>query len=70
MKVGDLVLWDENYCNPGVPGLVLETKPAKKVLTDEVSFSPVGLAVLAMMPGLPEPEWFHERELEFVSESR
>ena len=68
MKVGDLVTWCQGYCD--VPGLVLETKPAKRLFTPEASLSPVGLAVLALLPELSEPEWFHERELEVVSESR
>ena len=68
MKVGDLVTWNEGYY--GIPGLVLETRPAKKLQVPGVSLSPAGLAVLAMMPELSEPEWFHERELETVNEGR
>lgn len=65
MKVGDLVIWSQGYCE--IPGLVLETRPAKKLQIPEISLSPDGLAVLAMMPELSEPEWFHERELEVIS---
>jgi hypothetical protein len=65
MKVGDLVMWKQGHCE--IPGLVLETRPAKKLQTPEASLSPVGLAVLAVLPELPEPEWFHERELEMIS---
>ena len=68
MKVGDLVTWSQGYCD--TPGLVLETRPAKKLKTLEASISPAGLAVLALLPELSEPEWFHERELEVVNESR
>jgi len=68
VKVGDLVMWRQGYCD--IPGLVLETRPAKKLKTPEASISPVGLAVLALLPELSEPEWFHERELEVVNESR
>jgi hypothetical protein len=68
MKVGDLVTWSQGYCE--MPGLVLETKSAKKLQTPDASLSPVGLAVLALLPELSEPEWFHERELEVVNESR
>ena len=65
MKVGDLVMWSQGYCE--IPGLVLETKPAMKLINPNASLSPSGLAVLAMLPELSEPEWFHERELEVIS---
>ena len=68
MKVGDLVRWEQGYCE--IPGLILETRPAKKLQTPHVSLSPAGLAVLAILPELPEPEWFHECELEVISEGR
>ena len=68
MKVGDLVMWSQGHRE--IPGLVLETRPTKKLQTLEASMSPVGLAVLALLPELPEAEWFHERELEIVNESR
>jgi len=61
-------MWSQGYCE--MPGLVLETKSAKKLQTPDTSLSPVGLAVLALLPELSEPEWFHERELEIVNESR
>ena len=66
MKVGDLVIWSQGHCE--MPGLILETKPAKRLTG--ASVNPNGLAVLAMLPELPELEWFHERELEIVSEYR
>jgi len=68
MKVGDLVNWEQGYCE--IPGLILETRPAKNVQDPYASLSPKGLAVLAVLPELSEPEWFHECELEVVSESR
>lgn len=69
MKVGDLVRWELGYCD--VPGLVLEIRPAKNCRSQHASISPTGLAVLAILPELGlEPEWFHERELETLSESR
>ena len=68
MKVGDLVMWSQGHCE--IPGLVLETKPAEKLQDPNASLSPAGLAVLAVLPELLEPEWFHERELEVISESR
>jgi len=66
MKVGDLVKWSQGHCE--IPGLILETKPAKKLSCNDATVSPIGLAVLAMLPELPEVEWFHERELEVISE--
>ena len=66
MKVGDLVIWSQGHCE--MPGLIVETKPAKCLAGTSVN--PNGLAVLAMLPELPELEWFHERELEIVSEYR
>ena len=68
MKVGDLIIWSRGYCE--VPGLVLETKAALKLQDPDTSLSPTGLAVLAMLPELSEPEWFHERELEVVNAGR
>ena len=69
MKVGDLVRWPERYNSPG---LVLETKSAKSGYPANVGgcgqFGP-GTVALTMLPGLSEPEWFHERELEVISES-
>ena len=67
MKIGDLVIWNQGCYE--IPGLVLETRPAKKLQIPEVSLSPVGLAALAIMPELSGPEWFHECELEVISES-
>ena len=64
MKVGDLVIWSQGYYD--IPGLVLETKPTRKV-PEAAMISAGGLAVLAMIPELSEPEWFHERELEVIS---
>jgi hypothetical protein len=63
MKVGDLVIWSQGYCE--MPGLVLETKLSKTV-PEAAMISADGLAVLAMLPELSEPEWFHKRELEAV----
>ena len=60
MKIGDLVRWKGNG---KVPGIILETKPL-------AGSSQTGTAVLAYIPDCPEPEWFHENELEIVSESR
>ena len=69
MKVGDLVCWSQGYCN--VPGIVIDTRPAKALKNADLSFSPAGLAVLAMLPELGnDPEWFHECELESVNENR
>ena len=67
MKVGDLVIWNQGECE--IPGLVLETKPTRTV-PEAAMISADGLAVLAMLPELSEPEWFHERELGVVNESR
>ena len=68
MKVGDLVRWEQGYYD--VPGLVLEVRPAKGHQAVTLSMNPTGMAVLAMLPELSEPEWFHECELEAISESR
>ena len=66
MKAGDLVLWPQGHCD--MPGIVLETKPARKC---EGSMNPYGIAALAMLPELGnDPEWFHECELEVIYESR
>ena len=63
MKVGDLVIWPQGYCD--APGLVLDMRPSKGYRT--VSLNPTGMAVLAMLPVLGnDPEWFHECELEVV----
>ncbi len=65
MKAGDLVKWSQGHCN--TPGLILDTRPAKKLKHANLAFSPVGLAVLAMLPELGnDPEWFHECELEVL----
>ena len=66
MKAGDLVMWQQGYCD--MPGLILETRLAKKLQIPHASLTPTGLAVLAMLPELSEPEWFHECELEVISE--
>jgi len=70
MKVGDLVKWSKGHCE--IPGLVLETKPAKPDYPANAGgtslFGP-GIAVLAFLPELSGPEWFHEKELEVISES-
>ena len=69
MKVGDLVKWSQGYC--GMPGLVLEVKPARGFKSVTLEMNPTGMAVLAILPELENsPEWFHECELELVSESR
>ena len=69
MKVGDLINWaqglDESL------GLVLDIRPTKGNSTITQAMNPTGLAVLAMFPELNNnPEWFHEYELELISESR
>ena len=65
MKVGDLVVWPQGYCD--MPGLVLATRPTKPIPGVAISKSE---AVLAMLPELGnDPEWFHECELEIVNES-
>tara|TARA_Y100000310_G_C20248025_1_gene607762 strand:+ start:32 stop:217 length:186 start_codon:yes stop_codon:yes gene_type:complete len=61
MKVGDLVKWKASE-PASAPGIVLKTKPTKGAAQ--------GTAVLAYIPECPDPEWFHESELEVVSESR
>jgi len=69
MNVGDLVVWSQSYSD--TPGLVLEKKPSVELSSDESAYSPMGWAVLAMLPEYDfEPEWFHEYELEVISESR
>ncbi len=69
MKAGDLVKWAQGYCD--APGLVLEVKPTKGSNTVTQSMNPSGMAVLAMLPELNnDPEWFHECELELISECR
>jgi hypothetical protein len=69
MKAGDLVAWPQGYCD--LPGLVLETKPARGHKTVTQSMNPTGMVVLAMLPELHnDPEWFHECELEIIHESR
>ncbi len=65
MKVGDLVCWAQGHCD--IPGIVIDTRPAKSLRSSNAAFSPKGLAVLAMLPELCEPEWFHECELEVFS---
>ena len=64
MKVGDLVRWKATK-SVSAPGIVLETKPTKPPYGELPK-----TAVLAYIPECPEPEWFHENELEIVSESR
>jgi len=65
VKVGDLVRW--GYTKPpGLPGIVLKVKPSCAVGT---SLKPA-LAVFAYIPECPDPEWFHEHELELLSEVR
>ena len=70
MKVGDLIMWRARHMVSGrqvpaeVLGTVLETKPTLPP-RGEIP----GIAVLTYMPTLPESEqWFHEDELEIVSE--
>ena len=66
MKVGDLVQWQQGYCD--TPGLVLEVKPAKGTSTITLEMNPSGMVVLAMLPELDNhPEWFHECELEMIN---
>jgi hypothetical protein len=67
VKPGDLVIWSQGECE--IPGLVLEIKPTRTV-PEAAMISRYGLAVLAMLPALSEPEWFHERELEVINETR
>ena len=62
MKVGDLVRW-KNHGN--MPGIVLETKPTKPPYGEEPE-----TAVFAYIPECPNLEWFHEKELEIINESR
>jgi len=67
VKVGDLVIWPLGYCE--TPGLVLETRPAKKLHHIDTTITPMGLAVLIALPELGNyPEWFHEREVEIINE--
>lgn len=77
MNIGDLVIWPAGYCEE--PGLVLDKMPSKAITRHDkepyptpsaISFGS-GYAVLVMLPELNnEPEWFHERELEVVCESK
>ena len=65
MKIGDLVRWSQGYCD--VPGIVIDTRPSKKLRKSNEAFNPSGLAVLAMLPELGNnSEWFHECELELI----
>jgi hypothetical protein len=65
MKIGDLIVWPQGDCD--TPGLVIDMRPARKMLNQGiVPMNPAGMAVLAMLPDLPDLEWFHERELEEV----
>ena len=69
IKVGDLVSWPQGYCDQ--PGLILDVRPAKGNNSHIASMNPTGMAVLAMLPELGgDPEWFHECELEVLSETR
>ena len=69
MKVGDLVIWPQGHCD--TPGLILEKKPASKIRSTEAAYSSSGNAVLAMLPELGnELEWFHECELEVLTDVR
>ena len=64
MKVGDLVVWQLTHVDMYI-GTVLETKPTLPPRGEMP-----GLAVLAYMPALPDPEqWFHEAELENMNDS-
>ena len=66
MKIGDLVMWSQGFCD--VPGVVIDIAPAKSLRSSDAAFNPKGLAVLAMLPELDnDPEWFHECELERLS---
>lgn len=66
MKIGDLVNWSQGHCD--MPGLILDTRPAKGNKSAVASMNPTGMAVLAMLPELGnDPEWFHECELEMIS---
>ena len=66
MKSGDLVIWPQGYLD--IPGLVLDVRPSK-VSTHASSINPAGMAILAMFSELDnDPEWFHECELEVISE--
>ena len=68
MKIGDLVTWSQGHLD--IPGLILDVRSAKSS-THTSSINPVGLAVLAVLPELDnDPEWFHEYELEVISECR
>ena len=69
VKVGDLVNWPQGYCDN--PGLVLEMRPTRGAKTITSTMNPTGMAALVMLPELGnDPEWFHECELEVISESR
>lgn len=68
MRAGDLVSWPQGYCN--MPGIVLEVKPTRGHKSITLGSNPTGMAILAMLPELEnDPEWFHECELEKISES-
>ena len=62
MKTGDIVRWKSPTCS--LPGIVLKTQPTKPLAGNTPK-----TAVLAYLPELPEPEWFHEIELEVLFES-
>ena len=67
MKVGDLVKWPQGHYD--IPGLVLDVGVAASTGDiHTVAMNPTGAKVLAMMPELNSPEWFHECELEVISE--
>jgi hypothetical protein len=69
VKVGDLVRW----CGTkpvSSPGIVLATKPSLAPRHSQARWGEHALAVYAWIPELPEPEWFHQRELEVINESR
>lgn len=72
MKTGDLVRWEQGYCD--IPGLVIDVRPAKgnkslPAWRRQSGINPHGTAVLAMLPELNnDPEWFHECELVLVNE--
>ena len=69
MKVGDLVIWPQGYCD--TPGLILDVRPAKGTKNVTLAMNPTGMVALAMLPELGNsPEWFHECELEIICESR
>ncbi len=68
VSVGDLVRWSQGYCF--MPGIVLEVNPTRGNKSAMSLSNPTGMAVLAMLPELgSSPEWFHECELEKISEN-